>query len=619
MSTNTAANGGSGSRGASDFAFQVNLSGIIELLSHHLYSGPQVYLRELLQNAVDAIQARRQLEPALVGEITVELVRDGSGPATLVFEDNGIGLTEEEVHTFLSTIGLSSKSEDLAKRRGDFIGQFGIGLLAGFMVTDEIVLITRSARGDHPAVEWRGTGDGRYSLKRLERSTARPGTKVFLRARTDAQASFEPRYVSQHLRQYGSMLPHRIELVSEGQRTVMNAPLPPWRQSFDSPAAWRSACLEFGEAVFGLRFLDCLPLRVESVGLEGVGFILPVTPSLASRRADRVYVKNMLLTERADDLLPEWAFFARCVFNATGLNPAASRESLQEDEGLRLARAGLEKNLRDYLLGLARHDHERLREIVRLHFRAIKLLAADDDEFYRLFIDWLPFETSQGEQTLKSVRSAGGEIRYAANVDTFRQMAQVAAAQSLCVINAGYVCDVELLEKLPEFFPDVTVRRMEPGELLDSLEDLSLAEQETARGAMDRIDAILRRFQCDLEVKRFRPADLPALYTLGGAANFQRDVQRTRDVSDDLWAGVLDGLGSAPTGSERSQLCLNWQNPVVRKLLEVRNPDILQRAVELLYVQSLLQGHYPLDARERRVLGDGLTGLIDLALGQTAP
>ena len=147
MSTNTAANGGSGSRGASDFAFQVNLSGIIELLSHHLYSGPQVYLRELLQNAVDAIQARRQLEPALVGEITVELVRDGSGPATLVFEDNGIGLTEEEVHTFLSTIGLSSKSEDLAKRRGDFIGQFGIGLLAGFMVTDEIVLITRSARG----------------------------------------------------------------------------------------------------------------------------------------------------------------------------------------------------------------------------------------------------------------------------------------------------------------------------------------------------------------------------------------------------------------------------------------------------------------------------------------
>jgi molecular chaperone HtpG len=613
----TKSDGDGGKATASDFAFQVNLSGIIELLSHHLYSGPQVYLRELLQNAADAIEARRQLESGHTGEISVELVTDTAGSgggATLIFEDNGIGLTEEEVHKFLSTIGLSSKSDDLARRRGDFIGQFGIGLLSCFMVTDEIVMISRSARKGHPAVEWRGTGDGRYSLRHLEENSVRVGTKVFLRSRAETLQYFEAKFIRQHLQGYGGLLPHRIEFVVDGQRSPIQADTPPWKKNYSSPQRWHSEALAYGQEVFGLPFLDCLPLDVEELGLKGVAFILPSSPSLAARRADRVYVKNMLITDKADQLLPEWAFFARCVFNATGLNPSASREALQDDERLQLAREGLERNLRDYLLNLARHDHERLRTLVKVHFRAIKVLAADDDEFYRLFIDWLPFETSQGEQTLKTVRQSGREILYARTVDTFRQMAQVAAAQSLCVINAGYVCDVELLEKLPDVFPEITVRRLEPDEFLDNLEELSLSEQEQAQSAMDAIEAVLARFRCDLEVKCFQPADLAALYTIGQTARFQRDVQRAKDVANDLWAGVLNGIGTGPSSQERSRLCLNWKNPVVGKLFSLKEPTVLRRAVELLYVQSLLQGHYPLDATERRVLSEGLTGLIDMAI-----
>jgi len=598
---------------SSEFAFQVNLSGIIELLSRHLYSGPQVYLRELLQNGTDAIEARRILQPEHTGEISVELMVDAKG-ATLIFEDNGIGLTEEEVHKFLSTIGLSSKTDELARRRGDFIGQFGIGLLSCFMVTDEIVMITKSAKDGHCAMEWRGNGDGRYSLRKLDESSVRVGTKVYLRARPEALEYFQAKFVRQYLQSYGGFLPHRIELTTDGQKQALHAEVPPWKRTFSSPHQWREASLAYGEQIFGLRFLDCLPLEVEEVGLKGVAFILPSSPSLAARRADRVYVKNMLITDEADQLLPEWAFFARCVFNATGLNPGASRESLQEDERFAAAQAGLERNLRDYLLNLARHDHDRLRTLVKVHYRAIKVLAADDDEFFRLFIDWLPFETSQGEQTLKSVRGLGPEILYAAHVDTFRQMAQVATAQSLCVINAGYVCDVELLEKLPEAFPEISVRRLEPDEFLDNLQDLSVSEQEQAQAAMDQIEAVLGKFRCDLEVKRFKPTDLAALYTVGQSARFQRDVQRAKDVSNDLWAGVLGGMGSGNAAGERSRLCLNWENSVVRKLFFLREGDVLRRAVELLYVQSLLQGHYPLDAAERRVLSDGLTGLIDLAI-----
>src|SRR5437764_8784472 len=115
----------------SEHKFQINLRGIIDLLSNHLYSSPDVFVRELLQNAVDAIRARTVLQPDHTGEIHLEVVAGRGGrPATLIVTDNGIGLTEAEVHQFLATIGESSKTAQWWDRPGDFLGQFGIGILS---------------------------------------------------------------------------------------------------------------------------------------------------------------------------------------------------------------------------------------------------------------------------------------------------------------------------------------------------------------------------------------------------------------------------------------------------------------------------------------------------------
>jgi molecular chaperone HtpG len=156
-----------------DRTFQVDLRGLVDLLSHHLYSSPRVYLRELMQNAVDALTARHGLESAApAGALGIRLYADGS---VVRVEDDGVGLTEADVHTFLATIGRSSKRADrIAEQRGDFIGQFGIGLLSCFLVADEIHVLSRSARTpDAPAVEWRGRGDGSYTVRTLPAS-ARP-------------------------------------------------------------------------------------------------------------------------------------------------------------------------------------------------------------------------------------------------------------------------------------------------------------------------------------------------------------------------------------------------------------------------------------------------------------
>ena len=113
---------------------------------------------------------------------------------------------------------------------------------------------------------------------------------------------------------------------------------------------------------------------------------------------------------------------------------------------LAAARDALGGCLRAYLVGLAEKQPDRLERFLGLHHRAIRALAVEDDEFYRLIIDWLPFETSLGTMAFGEYRTAHDRIRYVADVDSFRQVARVAAAQNLAVINAGHTFDVELLK-----------------------------------------------------------------------------------------------------------------------------------------------------------------------------
>ena len=136
--------------------FQVDLRGIVDLLSHHLYASPRVYVRELLQNAVDAITARRAVEPRAPGIVRIDPA-SVTGDGTLRITDTGIGLTEAQVHELLATIGRSSKRDELGFARHEFLGQFGIGLLSCFLVADEIHVLTRC--GDAPSVRWTGYAD----------------------------------------------------------------------------------------------------------------------------------------------------------------------------------------------------------------------------------------------------------------------------------------------------------------------------------------------------------------------------------------------------------------------------------------------------------------------------
>jgi len=586
--------------------FQVNLSGVIRLLSDHLYSGPEVFVRELLQNAVDAITARTHSDPGHEASIRIEVMGDAGSP-TLSVEDNGVGLTQDEVHQFLATIGQSSKSGELS--RDDFIGQFGIGLLSGFVVSDEITVITQSSKPNSPAIEWKGRADGTYSVRTLDAEYS-IGTRVYLRAKKGVEEYFTPQKLESLLRHFGHHLPHRIEFLTANQSLVINE-IPPWRMHFSGEADRRQSCLEYGREVFGVDFLDAIPLRSEGGQVQGVAYILPFAAGPASKQMNRVYLKNMLLAESVEGLLPDWAFFVKCVVNADRLRPNAARDAFYEDSVLRETRQTLGNCLRNYLVGLAENDRARLDTIIQLHYLPIKALAIEDDEFFRLFIDWLPFETTLGRITLDDYFRSHSTLRYIRGVDQFRQIASVAGAQNICIFNGGYTYDADLLQRIPEMFTERNVEQIEAGDLVQDFQELTLEENQMMFDLVKLADVVLQKYKCAAEARKFEPADLPTLFTAGESATFMRSVDQSKEEADDLWGGILDNVAQAAGAGGYAQLVLNLRNPLIQKLARMKDDGLVQRIIEILYLQALLLGHYPLSSKERGILGSGLLGLIN--------
>ena len=589
--------------------FQVDLRGIVDLLSHHLYSSPRVYVRELLQNAVDAITARRELDADAPARAWVE-PPDVTGDGTLRISDTGIGLTEDEVHTLLATIGRSSKRDDLGFARHEFLGQFGIGLLSCFLVADEVRVTTRSVRHpEAPTVEWRGYADGRYQVRPAEVPRDEPGTTVTLVPRPGCEHWLAGPTVTELARLYGSLLPIDVRV---GQDRVATG-APPWLASYPTPQARREALEDYALDFLGVRPFDVIDLAVPEAGLTGVAFVLPMPANPAGRAAHRIYLKRMLLSEGAEGLLPDWAFFVRCVIDAEELRPTASREALYEDDLLETTREALGNQVRDWLMSLATTEPTRMREFLAIHQLGVKALALHDTGMLRLAYQWLPFETSAGTMTLAEFRRQHPVIRYTHTVDEFRQLSAVAGAQGVGLVNGGYTYDSEILSRLPELDPDLSVAVLDPTELATTFElvdpqtELSLRPLlAAARNRMDRLG-------CEVVIRAYDPPSLPALYLLDREAAHTAQLRATQEVVDELWSDVLSAFDN-PQSTAKPQLVLNHRNPLVRRICALSDLNLAVLAIEALYGQALLLGHHPLRAVDTALLNRSFLGLLDWAV-----
>ncbi|MFF0433731.1 HSP90 family protein [Streptomyces sp. NPDC004327] len=599
--------------------FQVDLRGLVDLLSHHLYSSPRVYLRELLQNAVDAITARQALDPGAPGTITV---RTGD---TLTVTDTGVGLTEADVHRFLATIGRSSKraadgafdGAGLDAARGEFIGQFGIGLLACFVVADEITVLSRSAADPAaPAVEWTGHSDGRYTLRTLPGSAVpEPGTTVRLTPRGDNAEWTTPDQVVALARHYGGLLRHEVTVVGPRGETHRINETPPWERTQRSPLARKEALTDYCRTHFDFTPLDTIELDLPAAGLRGVAYVLPTAVSPAQRAGHRVHLKGMLLTDQAPELLPDWAFFVRCVVDTTSLRPTASRESLYEDGALSAVRDALGDRIRDWLTGLAASDPALLHRFIDTHHLAVKALARYDDELLRIVLPWLPFETTDGNVTLEEFARTHPTLLVARSVEEFRQVAPIASAAGLGVVNGGYTYDRDLVHRLPEIRPGTTVTDLDPATVTAHLDAVDPTAELRAAAFLAVARETVGVHDCDVVLRDFQPVTAPALLLDNREARHERTRSSLAADSDGLWADIL---GSLRHETPRAQLVLNHLNPLVRQAITITERGLAVTTAEALYGQALLLSRRPLRASESALLNRAFIGLLTHAMHHQA-
>ncbi|WP_432027322.1 HSP90 family protein [Streptomyces sp. 1222.5] len=584
--------------------FQVDLRGLVDLLSHHLYSSPKVYLRELLQNAVDAVTARRAEEPDAPA-----LVRLHAADGGLRVEDSGVGLSESDVHALLATIGRSSKrAEGLQAARSDFLGQFGIGLLACFVVAERIRVVSRSARApEAPPVEWTAHDDGSYTVRTLPRTERpEPGTTVYLTPRAGAAEWLSPERVLTLAREFGALLPYDVRV---GGERITDLPAP-WDRPYPSPATRRVALARHCHELFGFTPLDSIGLDVPLAGVRGVAYVLPSAVSPAQRATHRVHLKGMLLTERAEQLLPDWAFFVRCVLDTDSLRPTASRESLYEDETLAAVRDALGERIRSWLTGLAAGDPERLAAFLAVHHLGVKSLARHDADMLRTMLPWLPFETTDGQLSLEEFAQRHPVVHFTRTVEEYRQVAPIASAQGVGVVNGGYTYDSELVEALPRVRPGTVVAELDADTVTAHLDVVDPAGELALSGFLAAARAKLDPLGCDVVLRAFHPLSVPALHLDDRAARHEQARADAEERADDLWAGIL---GSLRGGAPRARLVLNHLNPLVRRISSIKDPELIGTATESLYGQALLMAQRPLRPADSALLNRAFIGLLEWA------
>lgn len=582
--------------------FQVDLSGVLKVLSDSLYSSYQVFIRELLQNSVDAIQARKNLNHEFTGKITVSYFDKGD-EKTLIVEDNGVGLTLDEVDEFLSKIGSSSKRNQKVNR-DSFIGQFGIGLLSCFMVSEEVVVISHSGKTNE-SVKWVGNINGTYQKSRIEDDLA-IGTSVFLKIKEEVHFDYE--LIVELLHKYADYLDTDVQFIYNGIEKESFNKLFPWEK-----ATLDDSVLRLGREKFNEDFSMYFMLKDSSGQNQGIAYIIPRKTHYGTVNAHQVYIKRMFISDKSNEILPEWAFFIKAIINSSNLSPTASREELYKNGVLDKTKIDLGNCIKEYMMDLGANSPESLVKLIKIHGEALKSLSLEDESFLKFIAQWFVFPTTEGNLTLNEIRKKTKSILYISDLDEFRQVLPVAKANNQLIVNAGYIYDTEILNKLKEIDKKYNYQLIDIEYYGNILSDLPIEIYDAIQSRVVDLQFHLEDFLCELEIKSFEPEKLPAIFYMSQDSMLERDLTNIKEESDDLWSGVTDSLFSFNT-QYLSKLFLNYNNPLVVKILTSKNKDLDKVFVQMVYVNALMMGHYPLKNTELELINSNLLVLLEKAL-----
>ncbi|HBL30902.1 MAG TPA: molecular chaperone HtpG, partial [Acidobacteria bacterium] len=390
--------------------FQAETKQLLDLMIHSLYSNKEIFLRELISNASDALDRLRfeaVTKPELMeGDEKLEIRIDADREhRTITIHDNGIGMSRDEVVTNIGTIAKSGTRELVERiKKGEskqsiaeLIGQFGVGFYSAFIVADRVTLTTRRAgRPDDEGVRWQSAGEGDYTLEPV---SAPRGTEIVLHLRDDAHEFADAWRLKSIIRTYSDhitfpvRMPAAKPVADEDQSEAETTDAPAWDTVNQATALWVRPRAEITQDEYDAFYkqlsydmqppLAQLHSRVEgSHEYTALLFVPSAEPfdlwDRERRHGVRLYVKRVFIMDDAAHLLPAYLRFVRGVIDADDLPLNVSREILQGSKVVDSIRAGSTRRVLGLLDEMAREDADKYARFWGLFGRVLKEGVVED-------------------------------------------------------------------------------------------------------------------------------------------------------------------------------------------------------------------------------------------------
>lgn len=607
----------------------VQTENIFPIIKKFLYSDHEIFLRELVSNAVDATQKLRTL--ANKGEATGELgelyieVKVDKKHRTLHVMDRGIGMTEEEVKKYINQIALSSATEFLEQHKDEanIIGHFGLGFYSAFMVADKVEIKTLSYREGAKAVKWVCQGEPEYSLSKDNRKDR--GTEIILHINKENEEYLEEHRIRQLLDKYCKFLPVPIRFgekevthqdedgkeVKEQQPDIINNTAPAWTKApadltddhykdfyrelypmSEPPLFWIHLNVDFPFKLTGILYFPKVGDRFE-----------------VQRNKIQLYSNQVFVTDEVKEIVPEWLTLLHGVIDSPDIPLNVSRSYLQSDSNVKKINSHITKKVADKLEELFKQDRDGFTEKWPHIGLFVKYGMLSDEKFYERAAKYALVRDTEGTpRTLDELKEALGEKHtdkhgtliglYTTDPEKEHGYIKKARAKGYTVALMDGIFDPHWIGLLEQKFDKWTWRRVD-ADTTDKLIEkddtytslLTETEQERVKAT---IQATLGETTFELQLKPLDADDQPVVLT---QSEYGRRMKEMSRLSGDSFMGSLPDMYN---------LVVNTNHPVVGKLAatddDAKRTLMARQLVDIaLLGQGLLKGEQLSDFLDRSV------------------